>query len=321
MKFEYSGKELRELTEKKIQAINADIQIYTDGSTSSEQKNGGAGICIQDREGNVIYEEFKPAGKLCSSYDAECRAMKTATQWITDHPNSEASYVIPTDSQLLMNALQSNDWRDIHEWLWAIKINLSVEEQHVMVCWIPLHCGTEGNERADYLASKGAEENQDGVPVTYNIVKAKIRGEAWTIKHQRAKETYGDRRRPKLDVESKWPAEVRRAYARLRTGHAKELKLYRKFIKIEEDEICDGCGYEEETIHHLICNCPALESRRRMITHKKLTIDMMVSDPEICRRILEDKVMKLAIRDQAEESHTVEKSDGQPFGLQGDTRL
>ena len=55
---------MRELTEKKIQAINADIQIYTDGSTSGEQKNGEAGIYIQDREGNVIYEEFKPAGKL-----------------------------------------------------------------------------------------------------------------------------------------------------------------------------------------------------------------------------------------------------------------
>ena len=45
----YSEQELRQRTELKIAEVDADVEIFTDGSTSGNQQNGGAGIFIQDR--------------------------------------------------------------------------------------------------------------------------------------------------------------------------------------------------------------------------------------------------------------------------------
>ena len=48
-KGEYSTEELRAKSDQKIAEIAADVEIYTDGSTDGAQRNGGAGIFIQDR--------------------------------------------------------------------------------------------------------------------------------------------------------------------------------------------------------------------------------------------------------------------------------
>ena len=55
-KEEYSKEELREITEVKIAEIDADTELYTDGSTGGDQKNGGAGIFAQDKNGNTLLE-------------------------------------------------------------------------------------------------------------------------------------------------------------------------------------------------------------------------------------------------------------------------
>jgi ribonuclease HI len=84
-KADYKKEELKQETIRKIKEVNADILIFTDGSTSEKQENGGAGVFILDREGNTLHEESYPAGKLCSSYDAECVAMLRSIVWIKDH--------------------------------------------------------------------------------------------------------------------------------------------------------------------------------------------------------------------------------------------
>jgi ribonuclease HI len=297
--------------------------VYTDGSTAGDQTNGGAGIFIQDREGQTLLEESKPAGALCSSYDAECVALESATDWISGHQTNSAatSYAIFTDSKSLMSSLESNDWRDKHGVLNACKLNLAKIKKKLTICWVPSHCGTFGNEKADWLASKGTELQQKDTPVSYSIARAKIRSEKWEIKHERAKETFKHRRKPKSDIESKWPPEVRRTYARLRSGHAKELRDYLCFIQADEDATCKECGLEDETIEHVICRCPALDRKRRETTQRNWTIDMLVEQPELCRRILEERIKKLAIRDQAKETHEVPRSGEQPSGLQGDIGL
>merc|ERR1712159_549095 len=81
-KDEYKLEELARMAELKIADIDADVEVYTDGSTSGSQKNGGAGVFIQDREGNTLLEDAKAAGELCSSYDGECVALISALEWI-----------------------------------------------------------------------------------------------------------------------------------------------------------------------------------------------------------------------------------------------
>ena len=112
-KKDYSEEALKEQTANKIDEIDADVHLFTDGSTSGKQENGGAGIAIMDRYGNSLQEESHPAGKYCASYDGECVAMIKSLNWIKDeHENNksnltaskdELKYAIFTDSESLTN--------------------------------------------------------------------------------------------------------------------------------------------------------------------------------------------------------------------------
>ena len=46
---------------------------------------------------------------MCSSYDGECVAMKTALEWIEDHNKDDLVYAIFTDSLSLISALKANN--------------------------------------------------------------------------------------------------------------------------------------------------------------------------------------------------------------------
>ena len=52
----YTPTELARKTDEKIAEIDADVEIFTDGSASGSQQRGGAGIFAQDRNGNVLLE-------------------------------------------------------------------------------------------------------------------------------------------------------------------------------------------------------------------------------------------------------------------------
>ena len=56
-KEDYTLEELARETEEKIAEIDADIELYTDGSTSGNQQKGGAGVFAQDWNGNTLHEE------------------------------------------------------------------------------------------------------------------------------------------------------------------------------------------------------------------------------------------------------------------------
>ena len=55
--------QLKRATIKEIESIKADLIIYTDGSTSGQQENGGAGFSVQTNTGEVIEELSYPAGE------------------------------------------------------------------------------------------------------------------------------------------------------------------------------------------------------------------------------------------------------------------
>ena len=78
---------------------------------------------------------------------------------------------------------------------------------------------------------------------------------------------------------------MRSLYARLRTGHAKQLKEYLYKIDAEDDPYCD-CGLmEEQTIKHLLCDCPQLARARVMESQEsqeQVTMQHMTTDPEMC---------------------------------------
>ena len=326
-KEEYSKEELKRMTEEKIEGLWSEIVMYTDGSTNDNQENGGAGLYVTRIHGEDV-KLCWPAGRYCSSYGAEAVAFLRAIEWAEEH--CEKSITICTDSLSLHQALEKDDWRDADDWIGKIKEAVYRLEGEVTVLWIPSHCGTLGNEVVDALANDGAKLPQGGIPVTHAIAKARIRKTKWKISHPRAAEMYGDRRSPKMEIESKWSRKVRTLFANLRTDHAKELKQYRYKIDAEDDPYCE-CKESEENIKHVLCSCPRLmevrtqvqaeldaeaEKRRRQraeteagteaeeCAEEQLNITHIISDPERCRKML-------AVRFPDLETHTTVAEEAQ----------
>ena len=292
-KCEYEEWELKELGDEKIGQLEAEAIVYTDGSTNDEQEYGGAGAYIQNRRDDREERLSWPAGIYCSSYGAECVAFLKAVQWA--ETNGIHSIAVVTDSLSLHQALENDDWRDANDWIGEIKALVFAWGGDITLLWVPSHCKITGNDEADTLAEKGTKLPQVGVPVTHATAKARIRREKWKIGHERAKKVYGERRCPKFEVEKRWPRNVRSLYARLRTGHAKELRDYRYKIDQEDDPFCDytGCGQEvAQTIQHVLVDCPALktireeECRGKVTPEKPFSLEYMTTHPEMCRKIL-----------------------------------
>ena len=285
-KNEYTSEELRARATEKIESLKCEYTVYTDGSTDHNQENGGAGVYIEDNCTGVRHEMMFPAGRLCSSFGAECLAMVEAVRWLTKNPGTA---VICTDSLSMHSALMKNDWRNNTNLIVEIRNLMPSTNGKISLLWIPAHCDLPGNEVADDLAKRATVLQQGETPVSYAIAKARIKRRKWSPKHERAIETYGERRQPRIDIESKWPRSVRSQYARLRTGHAKELRHYMYMIEKADDPTCTACGEDEETIKHILCHCPALDWKRIMLFTEPVTPAHMTEQPEKCRQLLEER--------------------------------
>ena len=88
-------------------------------------------------------------------------------------------------------------------------------------------------------------------------------------------------------MEKTWPRHVRSLYARLRTGHCKELGNYAYMIEIADDPFCE-CG-DVETIDHVLCKCPILETTRRRLFGGPVSLSQLVTEPEKCRKLLSQR--------------------------------
>ena len=287
-KSEYLPAELQQIAEDQIREVEADVYLFTDGSTSGNQEKGGAGVHIEDHQGQQIADFHEPAGAKCSSYGGECVAMLRAALWIREREKESeqsARYMILTDSESLVNSLENPSWKVKDEWLLRVKDTLASTKSQITIMWIPSHVGIEGNEKADQLANAGALMDQDGIPVTHAITKAKVKAQKWQPTHSRAKKIYGEKRRPRVEIEKKWPRRVRTLYGRLRTGHAKELNYYQHKIGNILSPNCEVCD-EIEDIDHVLTKCPRLEEARVRHWQSDVDVSMLVSHPEECRRIL-----------------------------------
>ena len=140
------------------------------------------------------------------------------------------------------------------------------------------------NEVVDELANEGAKLPQDGIPVTHVTAKARIKRTKWEVTHPRAKEIYGDRSMPKVEIERKWVRKVRTLFSLLRTDHAPKLKQYMYKIEGEDGTYC-LCEESEENIRYVLCHCPSLARARAMVAIEQLEVSHMISDPERCWRV------------------------------------
>ena len=135
------------------------------------------------------------------------------------------------------------------------------------------------------------------------IMKARIRRKKWIPTHDRVRKIYKERRKPKIELERKWPRKVRSAYSRLRTGHSKQLAYYRYLIEKEDSPEYPECGDGDETIEHLVCHCEKLRAAREQLLIRNPTPDWLVKEPDKCRRLLSERFPDLRLEEEKSGEH------------------
>lgn len=251
--------------------------MYTDGSAEEGRSNGGAACVVTTggcREPRVVEVIERPAGGICSSFQAEMLALESGVTWLRENREMWRRARIVSDSQSSLKAVMNRKAKgasDLVEELWDRLEEVYEEGKVVTLTWVPSHCGIVGNEMADAAADRASKMEQAGVRCSLDGVKRRLtrieERDSWT--HERSKRTYGGVRW-KRQVEEEWSREESVSYARFRCGHSLELEAYRKRIGVSETDRCPRCEEEAETVEHVLV-CGAGEAKRWELGIQKLS--------------------------------------------------
>ena len=134
--------------------------------------------------------------------------------------------------------------------------------------WIPSHCGIPGNERADILAKKGAAKTQPEKPVSQATAKQILKSNStiewhnrWA-QHDKGRVMFKYLPKPnKNDPINSLERKDQVVIFRLRTNHI-QLNAHLNRILKDHQPACPLCGYNEETVHHFLFECPQLQDIR-----------------------------------------------------------
>ena len=185
--------------EQRIEADEIDVLIFTDGSAEEGCSNGGVAFVAmkrQDGKWTTVEKQRAPAGKICSSFQAEMKALLAALKWLHDEKQSWRTAKIVSDSQSSLKVIEQKqiDSRcelrsGVEEWLES----LADPGRKLLLEWVPCHCGIDGNEKADAEAAKAAKMNQEQVQCSFAGVKRRLkrieRRKVWA--NERCEKIYG----------------------------------------------------------------------------------------------------------------------------------
>ena len=150
--------------------------------------------------------------------------------------------------------------------------------------WCPSHCGLWGNEEAERCAAEGSAMSQDNIPWTYHSAQAKIRRNIknTSAEHPRCKRVYCDSNSvPKFPLDEDLTRREQVTLSRLRSGHHTEIRYWRIKIDDEIESECRTCGLAEETMEHIMEDCPAMRNHypedwnlHKMTTNPRKTLEI-----------------------------------------------
>ena len=236
--------------------------IYTDGS-KKELKAASAAY----HRVTSIRERLPDHASI---FSAELNAFLLALDIIEDEFQRKGDFVICSDSQSALQALEGEDFRNPFVLAVRERIqHLSDYPVHISFLWIPSHIGIKGNEQADSLAKNGLLLNQpNDIKLPHSdfktMIKPYIRNRWQTIwdeqvdKNLKLKEI-----QPLVD---NWKPIMRKSrreeiiLARLRIGHT---HFTHSFIrKREPPPECVTCGCQY-TVEHILLECEDYFDLRR----------------------------------------------------------
>ena len=247
------------------------IIAYTDGSRIDG--NAGAGLLIREN-GQEAHSAAFNLGDTTTVPMAEMIAIQNTTKHLLGTGTANQKILINCDSQGTIKALDSTVCRSKTTQNTISNLNALAVFNTVKIRWIPAHKGHEGNELADSLAKKGAQEIE-------NIIRPPIpKKAAYAALREKTKMTTA----PTAHMNLFWnPNHVKqlqkldrnhlRAATQLLTGH-NTLKYHFHKMKLANTPTCRLCGIENETAKHLLTDCPALwKQRQERFDRLGLTLD------------------------------------------------
>ena len=239
--------------------------VYTDGSKS----NRGVGY-------SAVSNDWTDGGSLpgtASIFSAELLAIKTALQSILDKEAQRKEIVIFSDSRAALEALKG--LCPSHPFVSSVLKLISRAADSglsIRLCWVPAHCGVEGNEKADREAKAASVSHlrDRDIPLPFGdyvpILKSATRS-AWQTTWEGLG---GNKMRAIAPSLRPWsyppmPRRSETALCRLRVGHT--LLTHGHLMEGRAPPSCEDC-LVPLTVRHLLTECPSLGNLRSRHLYK-----------------------------------------------------
>lgn len=240
----------------------ADTTIYTDGSVNKQM--GGAGVYIERAGGHTHLN----AGvcMYADSFLAELTALEMALQHLLDTKTAGEHINILTDSMAGVMKLKQGPARqseDIVVSIWQKVYKVLVSKNTLTVCYIPGHCGLNGNEEADEEARKGADKSATkalSLTTALNHSKKRVRDKHAAARKEKAAtldKVLGGKKPPKRTDVSTRPQET--YLHQLMTGHH---TILRDLDNRNVQRKCHKCQSASRTLEHILLECPKTAAER-----------------------------------------------------------
>ena len=263
-----------------------DYVVYTDGSAREGRREGGAAAVItvgNFDEPEVVEKIQSPAGKWCSSYQAEMVALIEALKWLEAHQGEWRRARIVTDSRSSLDSVRKFKYGTKNTLLREVYQRLTNLTGKLQLVWVPSHCGIPGNDIADEEANEATGKDQGRRGWLYDVAKARIwqRARKRVIQHERIAAIFPEGK--VKDERMELSKEEGISWRRFRSGHSLELKEYRKRIGLAEEDRCRLCGEEPETTDHIMLRCAG--TLRQRVSEEVVGMGDLSGRPRQCWKI------------------------------------
>ena len=151
-----SGQEAQAKFNEFREAQGSHDEVYTDGSRMNQRVGAAAVINRHFQNGETTCRQLsKRLPDNSTIFAAEAKAISMALNYYQHMGPVHHDVVVYSDSMSCLQAIEGEDTENpfichIMNLLWS----LSDKGTRVRFCWVPSHCGIDGNERVDQLAKE-----------------------------------------------------------------------------------------------------------------------------------------------------------------------
>ena len=262
-----SGQEAQAKINEFRESQGSHDDVYTDGSKMKERVGAAAVINRHFQNGETTCCQLsKRLPDNSTIFAAEATAISLALNYYQHMGPVHHDVVVYSESMSCLQAIEGEDTENplichIMNQLWS----LSDKGTRVRFCWVPSHCGIDGNEWVDQLAKETLDQDIDPLAsVHYTDMKPlvnsyiqKLVQTNWNVAvHGRdlVKPTLGPRKKFQHLIRAE---EV--VITRLRIGHTKATKSH--ILSRGPPTGCHHCG-QTLTIDHMLLECALLQECR-----------------------------------------------------------